>query len=494
MEAVSAAGAVLDTTTTDDNGAYEVTVPPSTPVTIQAKAELSQTAPGGAIWNVAVEDNTNNNAQYILSGSLTDSGTTDSTRDLFAPSGSDGISAYTTARTAAPFFMLDEILDGLRLVESVDPQVVFPNFRVLWSVNNRLINDDEESDITIGNLTSTFFSTNVGGQLSIVVLGDTETDTDEYDEHVVTHEFGHYLTFGVFRDDSIGGSHSLASLLDPRVSFSEGFANAFSAMVTGDPLYIDAGFGDDGGFAFNIELNTIGQIILDQLQIPAAGWYGESSVQSIVLDLFDANNDGVDGVTLGFAPIYETFQSSEFQNSDAATTLFSFLSTMLDAGTITQAQLDPLIDFQNIDGTGQFGVGETNDGGVPVSLPVFHPYTAGAPPITICSIDDAGDANRIGNRALIALTVPNAGTFTVTMELLLGQIPGEATEGRDPDYFIFNGDDFVTSGTSPEENIEQQNRFLPAGVLWIDAHDFNNISQIEDIEPGDACYAFSVTN
>lgn len=492
VEAVTGAGVVLDTTTTSDTGAYSVTVAPNTAVIIQARAELNQTAADGATWNVVVEDNTNDDAQYVLAGSLTNSGTTNSVRNLFAPSGSNGVSAYTGPRVAGPFFMLDEILNGLQLVESVDPNVVIPPFRILWSVNNRIINDDEESDISEGDLTSSFFSTNVGGIPSIVILGDLDTDTDEYDEHVVTHEFGHFLTFGIFRDDSVGGAHSLASLLDPRVAFSEGFGNAIAAMITNDPLYIDAGFGPDGGFAFNVELNTIGNIILDQLGIPAGGWYGESSVQSIIYDIFDTNNDGVDGLALGFGPIYETFQTTEYLNSDSATSIFSYLQAMLDNGVVTQAQLDPLLGFQNINGTGEFGLGETNDGGVPVSLPVFHNYTVGDPPIIICSIDDAGEVNNIGNRALISLTVPQAGSFSVVMALAPGEIQGGVTTERDPDYFIFNGDDFVTSGTSSAENIESQQRTLPAGVLWIDAHDFNNISLNEDVVPGDACYSFSV--
>ena len=155
---------------------------------------------------------------------------------------------------------------------------------------------------------------------------------------------------------------------------------------------------------------------------------------------------------------------------------------------MTQAELDPLLGFQDINGTGQFGVGETNDGGVPVSLPVFNTYTVGDPALTICSIDDAGDGNRIGNRALIALNVPVPGTFTVTMALIPGEIPGGATEDRDPDYFIFNGDNFVTSGTSPDENVESQIRTLPSGLLWVDAHDFNNITQNDDADRGCLLY------
>lgn len=492
VEAVSATGAVLATAITNDAGAYSISVDPNTNVRIQARAQLLESLTGTPAWNVTIEDNTNDDALYVLAGSLTNSGATNSTRNLFAPSGSDGVSAYTSERTAGPFFMLDEMLNGLRLIQSADTDIVLPTFRVLWSVNNRLINDDEETDISQGDLRSSFFSTNIGGMPSIVILGDTLTDTDEYDEHVVTHELAHFLTFSANRDDSIGGSHSLASLLDPRVSFSEGFGNAFSAMATGDPLYIDAGFGDDGGFAFNLELNTIGQIIENNNGIPAAGWYGESSTQSILYDLFDSNNDGVDTLSLGFGPLLETFQSSEYLDSAASTTIFNYLDAMIDNGFVTAAQLEPYLSFQDIDGTGIFGVGETNNGGVPTALPVFNTYTVGAAPITICSLDDTGTANRIGNRALISLNVPNSGSFTLRMTRIVGMPATSAATARDPDFFVFNQGNFVTSGTSPDADNEVQVRTLPAGQLIVDAFDFNNVSQSDEVEPGDACYAFSV--
>ena len=327
---------------------------------------------------------------------------------------------------------------------------------------------------------------------SIVILGDVDTDSDEYDEHVVTHELAHFLTFIVTRDDSIGGSHSLSSLLDPRVSFSEGFGNAFSAMATDDPLYVDAGFGDDGGFAFNLELNTIGQIIENSNGIPAAGWYGESSTQSIIYDLFDGNSDGPDNVSLGFAPLFNTLQSDAYIENDAATTIFSYLDAMVSIGAVNQNQLDPLLSFQDIDGEGSFGSGETNDGGIPTSLPVIHTYAVGAPPIEICSLDDAGDTNRIGNRVLISLDVPQSGSFTIRMSRIPGSLPTEASTPRDPDFRIFNRGGFVTSGIGPAADEEVQIRTLPAGNLIVEAFDFNNASTADGVEPGDACYAFSV--
>lgn len=485
VRAVDASGATVASTTTDTTGQYSLEVDMNTNVSIEAVAQLLQATPGSGIWNVSVLDNTSSDAQYILAGALASSGTADSTRDLFAPSGSDGVSAYTSERTAGPFAILDGIFSGLTLMESVDPDITFVPLQVFWSVNNRLINDDEEVDIPAGDLNSSAF-TFIGGTPTILILGDTETDTDEYDEHVIVHEFGHFFQETVSRDDSIGGSHSLASLLDPRVSFSEGFGNALSAIVLDDPLYIDAGFGAEGGFAFNIELNTIGQIILDSLGIPAAGWYGESSVQSIIYDIFDSNSDGVDSISAGFQPIYDAFVNPTFTENDAATTIFSYTVALLEDPLVSSAALDPLLDFQNINGAGAFGVGETNNGGIATSIPVFPTYTVGDPPITICSSDEAGTQNNIGVRVLISLEVPAAGTMTITMNRASGD-----TE-RDPNFFIFNEGAFVTGTAEEAPENQSLTAFLPAGQLIVDAFDDNNLDNDENDVPGDACYAFSV--
>ena len=73
------------------------------------------------------------------------------------------------------------------------------------------------------------------------MLGKENVDTDEYDEHVLTHEFQHYLQNLTSRDDTMGGPHSLGEKLDMRLAFSEGYANAFSGMSLGDPVYRDSG-------------------------------------------------------------------------------------------------------------------------------------------------------------------------------------------------------------------------------------------------------------
>jgi hypothetical protein len=64
-------------------------------------------------------------------------------------------------------------------------------------------------------------------------------NTDQFDDGIIIHEFGHYVAFLYSEDSSPGGSHATSELIDPRVAWSEGWANFFSCMVRNDPNFID---------------------------------------------------------------------------------------------------------------------------------------------------------------------------------------------------------------------------------------------------------------
>ena len=85
VEAIDGAGTVLQRSSTDGNGSYSMAVPSNTNLRIRVKAEMLQTT--GAEWDVRVVDNTSADALYALQGSLANSGTTDTTRNLNAASG-----------------------------------------------------------------------------------------------------------------------------------------------------------------------------------------------------------------------------------------------------------------------------------------------------------------------------------------------------------------------------------------------------------------------
>jgi hypothetical protein len=143
---------------------------------------------------------------------------------------------------------------------------------------------------------------------NLYILGLEDSDTDEYDDHVVAHEFGHYLEDQLYRSDSIGGSHSLADLLDPRVAFGEGFGNAISGMTFNNPLYIDtAGVDQASGFSVNVSLP------------PSAayrGIYNEWSAQYFLWSLFSNRGAKYDRI--------HTVLESDHKVTPALTSLHSF--------------------------------------------------------------------------------------------------------------------------------------------------------------------------
>jgi hypothetical protein len=93
----------------------------------------------------------------------------------------------------------------------------------------------------------------VGGK---TVNGQVTGDTDEYDDGIVLHEYGHFVATVLGRDDSPGGFHTIAGNdQDVRLSWSEGWATFFAAAVLNSPLLVDTTIGQTAG-VFNIETRT----------------------------------------------------------------------------------------------------------------------------------------------------------------------------------------------------------------------------------------------
>src|SRR5690606_9255334 len=224
--------------------------------------------------------------------------------NLHASSGWSG-TRYTGTRVTAPFAIVDTAYSVKQLVLGAEPAAEFPALNLYWSPDNRPSISFCPADGNIG--TSIYLSDptgqavdNCGRRLAegIYILGDYANgngDTDEFDAHVIAHEFGHYFEDRFSRSDSIGGEHRLSDRLDLRVAFGEGWGNAFGAMSLNDPKYRDSsgGIRQDGGF--NLETGGLGE---------PQGWFSESSVGKILWDIFDTTNESGDTLTLGFAPIY----------------------------------------------------------------------------------------------------------------------------------------------------------------------------------------------
>ena len=93
-------------------------------------------------------------------------------------------------------------------------------------------------------------------------------------------------------------------------------------------------------------------------------------MQSLVWDLYDAAPDGADGVSLGFAPMLEAL-TNELRTGPALVSLYPLVAALeADAGAPVAA-IDTFVESQRVIGTGAFGLGETNFGGVDEAVPLY---------------------------------------------------------------------------------------------------------------------------
>lgn len=466
-------GTVLDTTTTDTNGNYSFTITDQDKlVRIRVRAELLKTT-SGAQYNVKVVDNTSSDALYTLAEAEASSAATHATRNLNASSGWDG-SSYTSTRAAAPFAILDSIYEAIRDIIEVDANVTFPFLQVNWSVNNTTTS----GSIATGAIGTSYYSNN-----NLFILGKANNDTDEFDDHIIVHEWGHYFEDRLSRSDSPGGSHSDGDRLDMRLAFGEGFGNALSGMITDDPIYIDtSGNAQASGFSINLEENNNSN----------PGWYSEASVQSILYDLYDSNNDGNDIVSLGLAPLYNVLINQQ-KTSEDFTSIFSFITALKSDNASEAAAISQLVNGQSINGTAidSRGSNETNNAGITDHvLPVYTSVTVAGASTNICIItpfNGASDSNKLSNYRYLTFTIPTAGVYTVTASRT-SSTPGYGASSPDFDV-LYNGAVKIRA-QSEEVNTETATAPLDTGVHAMAITDYN----INNGARGTACFDITVSS
>lgn len=163
---------------------------------------------------------------------------------------------------------------------------------------------------------------------SLFILGGingdfTSSDTDQFDNSVIIHEYGHFLEANYSVSDSPGGSHNGNMIIDPRLAWSEGFANFLPSAVTGSTFYIDTVGTPAGTTKANIYLNLEvygdSDVIVTKTQ-SGEGIYREISVSRALFDYIDAHvdtiDDGAGGVTSETSQFSFAFLWAAFTNSD----------------------------------------------------------------------------------------------------------------------------------------------------------------------------------
>jgi hypothetical protein len=394
VEALNRFGSIIASTTTNEKGEYSLDVNQNTDVKIRVSAKMIMT--GNANWNVQVSDNTNLIANkhplYISESSLFFT-TQDETRDFSLLTGRNG--RNNGDESAAPFAILDAVYDAIQTVVAVDPNITFPPLEFHWSSENSV----NSGCWTDGDIGTSFYlkiiDNNTSNCLSYLDVGPYKdkiyilgrVDTDEFDRHVIIHEWGHYFEQNFSRSDSDGGDHSPNEKLDLNLAFSEGWGNSLAAIVTQDYIYKDS-LGDYFETYFNIESGGFNN----------NGWYSEASIQEIIYDIYDSSVEINDDISLGFEPIYSTLTSTNFINNDYQSNIFSFAEILKNQlSQPERLKIDNLLNAEQIFGTGVEGIGETNNGGIVSTLPIYKTIYANSGTSTLCYSNEYGTLNKLGN-------------------------------------------------------------------------------------------------
>jgi hypothetical protein len=449
----SLTGSTLATVASSSSGTYSFSGISSSSVKLVIYAQM-------VTPSVIIEDNTNSDAVY---GGITAAINleTDNSFDVNIPSGWSGSAAsgsYSSPRMAAPFAILDYIYTSVAKFLSARPSISFPELKVNWSIDNIASSGDKSE----GNIGTSHWDSS---ESELYILGKADSDTDEYDTHIIVHEWGHYFESKLGRSDSIGGSHGTGDVLDPRVAFGEGFGNALSAMM----LYPNITYFDTGGtrqqsgWGMNLESGS---------NSSNPGWFSETSVQLILFDLFDSDSDTNDTVSLGIGPIYDVMVGEQ-KTTSSFTTLFSFISALKTANSSSATAIDTVVNARGISTIADaWGTGESYNGGLSTNLPVYNTLTIGSSlNVTLVGGYSSSTRNELSNNRLFKFT-GNGSTVAVT-----AQTSGGSGNNRDVELVVYK--DGVLLGYSDSRYVGTETvsiSTISGAVYTIWVRDFNPAS------------------
>jgi hypothetical protein len=432
-------------------------------VRVRVRAESMRSGASGGAWDVRVLDNVNQNALYVLDSAAFTPAATES-RNLRAASGWGG-SSYTGPRSAAPFAVLDVAVTATQKVLGVSPNQNFPPLRMFWSANNLPAGGETEADLAQGQIGTSFFTFDSANGHRLYLLGAANTDTDEFDSHVVAHEWGHYFQEALSRNDSDGGDHGPNDKLDMRAAFSEGWGNAWSGIALGDPLYADSlDSGQARGF------------VIDVSKAPTTnrGWFSEASVQYLLWQYAQTQS-------AGFGAMFEVLTGSPLRTSSALVAIHQVSALLKTARPAAAGAIDSLLAGQSITVNDGLGSGEANNGGLTSALPLYTNYVSGDQ--QVCVTDQGRIENRpnkIGNFAYRRFTI--SGSRTLRLK--------DGVTGSDPEILLIRADGTSQIFQSSVAGSETGTATLPAGTHTVVLYDFNLNASTSAV--GQRCFNFSV--
>ena len=244
--------------------------------------------------------------------------------------------------------------------------------------------------------------------------GDRTTETDDFDDAVIAHEYSHYLQTRFSRTDSPGGPHSVGQILDPRVAHSEGQATFMGQMFVANPLYIDTS--SAGASVTDLESGAV----VNQ------GYWNEDSVMKVLWDCFDSTNEAGDTLALPFSAFWAVF-TQDMQNH-TFTYLIDFMDSLVARNPANGGQIASILGLETIMYT---------PGGNP-SVPIPWPYLlqSGVPIPFVVDSSVNNQWNLLASTDVLYFIIPAGQSVTINLTHT-GEGPSPAATDY-VDFYVFN--------------------------------------------------------
>jgi hypothetical protein len=407
VELVDRDNRVLVAGRTDDKGAYDLTwsgaVPPTAKVRVNAAAD-----------NIVVVDHFDPSSVYSVESDFWKLAERETTKDIVA---------RDATRASGPFNILAVLRMGNDLVRSAEPGVSFSQIKVRWTTRHR-----EKSTYFLKAPDST-----IGDQAFI--LGDRDDDSDEFDDFILLHEYGHFLAATYQAERSPGGFHGTPRV-DPRVAWSEGWATYFACAVLHDTRYVDTGASNWNGsnvrIEYDVELGDRNQRRADN------GYWNERTVSNVLWNvgkkLSDEKNPDA-----GFTAIWKLLRSDAWTSRSQWRCLHDFCDVLAASRPEFVPQLVEILEAKDIG----YRPGKAGD----------EIYVRPLPNRAI----RVGELDSFGESGPNEFTARHVYTFKIvkrTRVQLQMKITGSKTPGRaDLDLYLFRSDGSMVARSDADNDV-----------------------------------------
>jgi hypothetical protein len=413
---------VLGSGFTDEKGAYDIPVPRRGNPTVFVRA-LAQTENASV---VRVRDRAE---LSMVSPTFALGRERAVTHDLLATDSS---------RIAGAFNIAVVIARANALVHAAQPGVQLPRVEIRWDTTY------------IGN---TYFNPREGVAF---INGRRDRDSDEYDDHIIAHEYGHFLMDRFSRESSPGGDHSFGERLDPRLAWSEGWSNFFAGATTGSPRYIDTGVvRGRQGVLLSVDLEE------DSPAGDRPGIWSEHSVASLLWDWFDDGAEEGDPVTFGFIPLWMSLVEL---GKEPDVYLLRY-ANVLAGITKRQDELAIGLGAREI----RYPVGRTP----PAPEPFPEPLPSGTSVTGTVDSRATRRSNLWGSSAHYWFRLDRETPVTLTLKIVSARQP----EHADLDLYLFDAEGERVAGSDAVNGVgdtERVSQRLPAGYYRVEVRSWSN--------------------